>query len=88
MVGKDLRKNGLKVILYHEGMNKYLKIVTYLKAIWKDLIFVTGTDPEYLRQITDYYEDAEHDDAPDSAASLARILYNKKNEPYQPLFMQ
>lgn len=87
MVGKDLRKKGLKVILYHESMNKYLKIVTYLKAIWKDLYFVQGTDPEYIRQITDYYEDAEHDDAPDSAASLARLLYNKREETYQSIFL-
>lgn len=87
MVGKDLRKHGMKVILYHESMNKYLKIVTYLKAIWKDLYFVQGTDPEYIRQITDFYEDAEHDDAPDSAASLARLLYNKKQETYQSIFL-
>lgn len=87
MVGKDLRKMGLKVILYHEAMNKYLKIVTYLKAIWKDLYFVQGTDPEYIRQITDFYEDAEHDDAPDSAASLARLLYNKREESYQSIFL-
>jgi len=87
MVGKDLRKKGLKVILYHESMNKYLKIVTYLKAIWKDLYFVQGTDPEYIRQITDFYEDAEHDDAPDSAASLARLLYNKREESYQSIFL-
>jgi len=87
MVGKDLRKKGMKVILYHEGMNKYLKIVTYLKAIWKDLYFVEGTDPEYIRQVTDYYEDAEHDDAPDSAASLARLLYNKREEEYKPLWI-
>lgn len=87
MVGKDLRKHGMKVILYHEQMNKYLKIVTYLKAVWKDLYFVDGTDPEYIRQITDYYEDAEHDDAPDSAASLARLLYTKKEETYRSLWM-
>lgn len=87
MVGKDLRKKGAKVILYHEGMNKYLKIATYLKAIWDNLYFVEGTDPEYIRQIADYYEDAEHDDAPDSAASLARLLYNKREETYTPLWM-
>lgn len=79
MVGKDLRKKEMRVILYNEDMNKYLKIATYLKAIWKNLIFVEGTDPEYIKQICDYYEDAEHDDAPDSAASLARILYRKRD---------
>lgn len=86
MVGKDLRKMGIKVILYAEKMNKYMKIVTYLKAIWKDLVFVEGTDPEYIRQITDYFEDAEHDDAPDSAASLARTYYKKAdNSNYIPI---
>lgn len=86
MVGKELRKLGAKVILYHEGMNKYMKIVTYLKAIWNDLVFVDGTDKEYINQICDYYEDAEHDDAPDSAASLARIVYPKKSRNYSPLW--
>lgn len=87
MVGKDLRKLEAKVILYHESMNKYLKIVTYLKAIWKDLIFVEGTDEEYIKQIYEFTEDSAHDDAPDSAASLARILYGKSKTPYNPLFM-
>lgn len=87
MVGKELRKLGMKVILYYEDMNKYMKIVTYLKAIWKDVIFVEGTDDEFIRQIEDFYEDAEHDDAPDTVASLARLLINKKdNSDYKPLW--
>ena len=87
MVAKEMRKLGMRVVTYHEGMNKYLKIVTYLKAIWKDLVFVEGTDEEYIKQICEYYEDAEHDDAPDSAASLARIMMKKgRNEEYQSLF--
>ena len=85
MVGKELRKLGMKVIIYHEDMNKYLKIVTHLKAIWKDVVFVEGTDKEYINQICDFYEDAEHDDAPDSLASLARIV-RKKTTDYQPLW--
>ena len=88
MVGQDLRKRGIKVVLYQENMNKYIKIVTYLKAIWKDLIFVEGTDQEYINMICDYYEEAEHDDAPDSAASLARVLYKKNptESGYKPLW--
>lgn len=86
MVGKELRKKGLRVSLYHENTNKHMKIVTYLKAIWKDVIFVEGTDQGYIDQICDYFEDAEHDDAPDSAASLARILYRKGAADYQPLW--
>ena len=79
-VAKDLRKLGCRTSSYTESQNKYLKIVTYLKAIWKDLIFVDGTDKEYIDQICDYFEEAEHDDAPDDAASLARILYRKNSD--------
>lgn len=86
MVGKELRKLGAKVILYHEDMNKYLKIVTHLKKIWKDIIFVDGTDAEYIEQICDYWEDAAHDDAPDNAACLARIFSQKASADYQPLW--
>ena len=87
MVAKEMRKLGLKVVTYHESMNKYIKIVTYLKAIWKNTHFVKSTGADYIKQIADYYEDAGHDDAPDSAASLARLLCNKKTE-YTPLYMR
>ncbi len=89
MVGKELRNMGLRVSLYAEKMNKYLKIVTYLKTIWKDVVFVQGTDAEYINQICDFNENCEHDDAADSCASLARILYKKKESEsnYTPIFM-
>ena len=86
-VARDLRKLGAKVILYSEKENKYIKIVTHLKAIWKDLIFVDGTDREYIEQICNYFEDAEHDDAPDNAACLARLFYPKKEGTYQSIYM-
>jgi predicted phage terminase large subunit-like protein len=86
MVAKELRGLGMRVVTYHESMNKYLKIVTHLKSVWKDVVFVDGTGEDYIRQITDYYEDAEHDDAPDSLASLARLCYNKRE--YQPIYMR
>lgn len=87
MVGRDLKNLNCRVSLYHENMNKYLKIVTYLKAIWPDLVFVEGTDPEYIKQITDYFEDADHDDAPDNAACLARLLYKKATKKeYKPMW--
>ena len=86
-VARDLRKMGAKVILYAEKENKYIKIVTHLKAIWKDLVFVDGTDKEYIEQICNYFEDAEHDDAPDDASSLARLLYPKREGSYQSIYM-
>ena len=87
-LGKDLRKKGERVNIYHESMNKYVKITSYLKAEWKNVIFVKGTDQEYINQICDYNENAEHDDAPDSLASIIRKLWNKKEqEKYTPIFM-
>lgn len=78
MIARDLKhKYGLRMVTYHESMNKHIKISAYLKAIWQYVIFVAGTDDEYINQILDYSEDAEHDDCPDSAASLARKLYKR-----------
>ena len=67
---KDFREKGVRVASYVEHESKYIKIVTHLKSAWKDIVFVEGTDQEYINQICDYTEDAEHDDAPDSLASL------------------
>lgn len=88
-LGKELRAKGERVNIYHESMNKYLKITTYLKSEWESVIFVKGTDEEYINQICDYNENAEHDDCPDSLASLVRQLWNKKESvsTYKPLFM-
>ena len=75
LVAKQLRSLGMRVVTYNENLNKYMKIVTYLKAIWPDVIIVEGTDDKYLEMILEYTEDAAHDDAPDSAACLARLMY-------------
>lgn len=77
MVARDLKNLGIRIVPYNEKMNKHIKISTYLKAIWENVCFVDGTDDEYINQICDYTEEAEHDDAPDSAACLARLLYPK-----------
>lgn len=87
MVARDLKKMGIRTVTYSEHQNKFIKIVTYLKKVWKDVIFVEGTDDEYIQQILDYTDVAEHDDAPDSAASIVRVLYPKiDKEPYQPIY--
>jgi len=66
------RNHGLKVQTYAEHMNKHVKIVTYLKTAWPEIVFCEGTDQAYINQVCDYTEDAEHDDAPDSLASLVQ----------------
>lgn len=63
---------------YHEYENKYIKISTYLRKWWGNIVFLEGTDREYIDQIMDYTEDAEHDDAPDSASVVCRY-YDKRN---------
>lgn len=69
---KTFKDMGARVVPYPETMNKHMKIVTYLKAAWPGIVFVEGTDQAYIDQICDYTEDAEHDDAPDSLASLCQ----------------
>lgn len=81
---KELKKRGVKVITYHEDMNKYLKISTYLKGDWDNIVFVEGTDNEYIDMICDYNENAEHDDCPDSLASLIRKLKKKRERGDEP----
>lgn len=87
-LGKEFRRKGVRVSIYHEDMNKFIKITSYLKACWRDVVFVAGTDEDYINQICDYNENAEHDDAPDSLASLIRKMWNKKDadNTYTPIF--
>ena len=90
-LGKALRKEGERVSIYHETTNKFLKITSYLKSEWKNVVFVSSTDAEYIEQICEYNENAEHDDAPDSLASLIRKLWKRSDESdkssYTSIFM-
>lgn len=73
-LGKEIRDRGGYAFGYTESQNKYIKISTYLKKWWKNIVFVKGTDPKYIEQIMDYSDAAEHDDAPDSAACCCRVM--------------
>lgn len=80
-LAKELQKMGLSPFLYSETTNKFIKISTYLKRHWSRIEWLEETDPEYINEILDYSEFADHDDCPDSAASLLRrmvsnIYYN------------
>ena len=76
-LAKELRERSVPVKTYHESMNKYIKIASYLKKEWGNVVFVEDTDPEYIQEILDYSENAAHDDCPDSAASTVRQLENR-----------
>ena len=73
-LAREMRARGAAVRPYSERMNKYYKISTFLRKWWGNVVFLSGTDPAYIAQIMDYNEQAEHDDAPDSAACVCRLL--------------
>lgn len=74
-LAKELRSKGETAVDYNEDMNKFIKISTYLLREWKRVVFVRGTDEAYVKQICDFTQDAEHDDAPDSLAVCVRRLF-------------
>lgn len=68
---------------YHEQENKHIKIATFLRRWWTKIVWLEGTDPEYLNEIMDYSIDAAHDDSPDSAATVCRFLDAGGGEEYK-----
>lgn len=67
---------------YHEKTNKYYKITTYGKSEWDRVIMCIddaneNQSLEYIEEIMDFNENADHDDCPDSFASLVRKYYYK-----------
>ena len=83
---KEFFRRGMYAACYTEHMNKFMKICTYLKRWWPKIVFLEGTDPEYIDQILDYTENAEHDDAPDSASVVCRIYDKRGGGEYNSLF--
>lgn len=76
-LAKELSGMGFRVEVYSESMNKYIKISTFLRKNWGNIFWLEDTDPEYINEILDYSEFADHDDSPDSAASLLRKMENR-----------
>ena len=85
---KTLKGFGDNAKSYTENTNKYIKISSILYRNWDNIEFSRESDEEYINQILDYTENAEHDDAPDSCASLIRILTKRAetDEPYTSIF--
>ena len=71
---KELFRRGVFSTGYDEKQNKYVKIATFLRKWWDNILWHPDTDPEYLEEIMDYTIQAAHDDAPDSASCCCRIL--------------
>ena len=81
-LAKEIMRKGYKARPYTEHENKYLKIAEYLRKWWGNIVWLDGTDREYLAQIMDYTEDAEHDDSADSAAVVCRYFDRRKGGEY------
>jgi hypothetical protein len=70
-------KGSLAAEPYHENINKIKKIESVLYALWKDIVFYSETDAEYIGEIQDWSADtARYDDCIDSLASC--LLRMKK----------
>lgn len=78
-LAKERRKSGKIVKEYRESTNKFIKISSFLRANWQNIYFLEETDEDYINEILDYTENAEHDDAPDSLASIIRALSKGNN---------
>lgn len=85
-LAKEILRKGFKARSYTEYENKYLKIAEYLRKWWGNIVWLDGTDREYLAQIMDYTEDAEHDDSADSAAVVCRYFDRRSGKPYTSPF--
>lgn len=77
-LANEFRDRGLRVMTYHEKMNKDVKIQTYLYGAWQDIYWLEETDGNYVNQVMDYTENAEIVDAPDSCACACRLLNKGK----------
>ena len=85
-LANEIKALGCTPAAYTEHENKYVKISSFLRKWWESIEWLEGTDAEYLNQILSYTEDAEHDDAPDSAACVCRILDRRSGGSYESPF--
>lgn len=85
-LAKEIHRKGYRALTYAEDMNKFVKISTYLRKWWKNIRFLHGTDKSYVGQIMSYTIEAEHDDAPDSAANVCRWYDPRSGAKYKSAF--
>ncbi|NMC99743.1 MAG: hypothetical protein GYA62_08495 [Bacteroidales bacterium] len=81
LIEKELKKMlpVIPVIGYRESQNKFVKITTTIKKYEDKLYFRYNCQIEYLKQIVDYTEFSQFDDAPDSLASLLQKINQSKS---------
>lgn len=85
-LAKEVIRRKYSARTYTEGMNKFVKISTFLRKWWPNIVFLSGTDKSYIAQIMSYTIEAEHDDAPDSCANVCRYYDKRSSQEYRPVF--
>lgn len=83
---KEIKRRDYSAVTYHEEQNKHQKIAQHLHKWWRNVVFLSGTDKAYIAQIMSYTKDADHDDAPDSAACIARYYDRRSGTTYKSPF--
>lgn len=73
----EMKKRGLNVEGINNSEPKHLRILNNAKKQWKNLVFDSNINNDYMSQILTYTEFAAHDDAPDSLSGL--IKYFNRN---------
>lgn len=81
-LAKEIMRHGFSARTYDERENKHIKISTFLRKWWGNIVFLDGTDKSYVAQILSYTEDAEHDDSADSASVVCRYFDRRSGTPY------
>lgn len=80
IIAYELRRRGFLVDIVTNSANKHLRIVNEVKVNWQNIRFTTAVEEKFLRQVTDYSELAEHDDAPDALSGLVKALGLRRRE--------
>ena len=79
-LAREIRARGYPARGYREYENKYVKISSYLRKWWPNVVFLEGTDKSYVAQILAYTGQGGHDDAPDGAACACRYYDARTGE--------
>ena len=79
LIATELKSRGLRVSEVNNVKNKHLRIMDRVKKNWDKIIFSHNVNDEYLRQVLDYSENSDHDDAIDSLAGLCGATIAKKS---------
>jgi hypothetical protein len=77
-VAYELRKRGLNVQENRAVKNKYLRITDNVLKNWSSIRFSRAVTNQYMTQVLEYYELAQHDDAPDSLAAFCERIFVAK----------